>query len=94
VKPILILGMMPRTGTNYLSDLLCLHPDCAAPTAILEDYLVHHADMLTHYVNSVRRGWRPEWGVDETAAAGLFSALGDGLTGFLAARTGGGRVVT
>ena len=56
----MILGMMPRSGTNFLSDLLCLHPDCAVPDPVLEDYLLHHEDILERYVDSVRWGWRPE----------------------------------
>ncbi|MDX2460912.1 MAG: sulfotransferase, partial [Gammaproteobacteria bacterium] len=85
--------MRPRSGTNYLSDLLCLHPDCAAADPILEDYLVHHADILALYVDTVRQRWRPEWGVGDADASRLLRSLGDGLVGFLAARTNGRRVV-
>ena len=40
--PILILGVMPRSGTNYVRDLLALHPDVHAdPGRIYEFPLLH-----------------------------------------------------
>ena len=42
--PILILGVMPRSGTNFLRDLLALHPDvCAEPGRLYEFPLLHSA---------------------------------------------------
>ena len=35
-EPIFILGISQRSGTNFVSDLLALHPDCDA-TLIPED---------------------------------------------------------
>ena len=40
--PILILGVMPRSGTNYVRDLLALHPDVHAdPGRVYEFPLLH-----------------------------------------------------
>lgn len=42
--PILVLGVMPRSGTNFLRDLLALHPDvCADPGRVHEFPLLHAA---------------------------------------------------
>ncbi|NNU80296.1 sulfotransferase [Halovulum dunhuangense] len=42
--PVLILGIMPRSGTNYLHDLLALHPDiCAGPGRLYEFPLLQAA---------------------------------------------------
>ena len=62
--PIFILGILMRTGTNFLYDLVRLHLDCDVPTPVPEDYLVHCADLLAEYVGSVAANWRPHWGVE------------------------------
>ena len=93
-KPIFILGILPRCGTNYLSDLLCRHPDCGSPAPIWEDFLVGHADLLARYVDTVHGRWDPRWGVEEGACDRLASHLGSGLVTFLAERTEATRVVT
>lgn len=85
---------MPRSGTNFLSNLLCLHPDCAAPAPILEDYTLHHADLLVRYGESVRQRWRPDWGVTEDLDGLLCQSLGNGVMEFLSLRIGGRRLVT
>lgn len=42
--PILVLGVMPRSGTNYVRDLLALHPDVLAdPGRLYEFPLLHVA---------------------------------------------------
>lgn len=42
--PILVLGVMPRSGTNFLRDLLAMHPDvCADPGRVYEFPLLHAA---------------------------------------------------
>ena len=47
--PIFSLGIMPRCGTNFLSNQLLLHPDCAPPEPLWEGYLPAHADRLTEW---------------------------------------------
>jgi hypothetical protein len=86
-KPILIFGLTPRTGTNYLWDLVCLHPRCATGREpIREDFFLEHADLLLDFVRSVRGRWDPVWGeVSEEAVAELSANIGSGLLGFLTA---------
>lgn len=83
--PIFILGVMPRSGTNYLYDLLCLHPDCtAAREPVHEDLFLQYADHLLAFVSAVRGAWDPGWGRFDDALPGqLQAALGDGLISFL-----------
>jgi hypothetical protein len=83
--PVLILGLTPRTGTNYLWDLLCLHPDCApGREPIREDLFLDSADRILDYVDTVRGRWDPDWGVvDEELEAQLLASLGDALLRFL-----------
>jgi protein-tyrosine sulfotransferase len=92
-EPIFILGILPRCGTNYLSDLLCVHPDCAPPAPIWEDFLICHSDLLDDYVDTVADRWSPRWSVDEATRRDLAAKIGGGLLSFLSERTGGKRLV-
>jgi hypothetical protein len=89
--PVLVFGLTPRTGTNYLWDLLRMHPACASGREpIREDFFVEHAGRLEDFVREVRGRWDPAWGtVTEQTVADLYAALGAGLLGFL--RTDGER---
>ena len=83
--PIFILGIMPRSGTNYLWDLLCLHPDCArARPPINEDFLLECSDHLVGYTQEVRERWDPMWGIFSDDLGPRFrKSLGDGLISYL-----------
>ncbi len=83
--PIFILGVMPRSGTNYLWDLLCSHPDCVpAREPIHEDLFLQHAHLLEAYAAAVQRAWDPAWGTfGEDLAEKIRASLGDGLVSFL-----------
>ena len=83
--PIFILGVMPRSGTNYLWDLICSHPDCApAREPIHEDLFLQHAHLLEAYIGVVQRAWDPAWGAfADDLPAKLWASLGDGLISFL-----------
>ena len=56
-EPIFILGIMQRSGTNYLYNLLLLHPDCRDPAPVWEDYFVHHADLVSKFIKALSRQW-------------------------------------
>jgi hypothetical protein len=92
--PIFVAGMYPRTGTNHLMDLLCVHPDCAPPSPIWEDYLLAHADHLHAYAEAVSAHWDPSWGAGDPERRALLAALGDGIAGFLRGLARAPRVVT
>jgi Sulfotransferase family len=83
--PIFILGIMPRSGTNYLWDLLGLHPQCAPARApIREDFFLEASDHLLAYTREVRDRWDPMWGVfDDDLMRRFHESLGDGLVSFL-----------
>jgi Sulfotransferase family len=83
--PIFILGIMPRSGTNFLMELLCLHPRCApARDPVKEDFFVEESDHLLAYVRDVHLRWDPMWGTfDDALLQRLYASLGDGLLSFL-----------
>jgi len=82
-KLVFILGIMPRSGTNFLSNLLQIHPDCATPRKVWEDYVLSHADQLASYSRAVTAHWDSDWGVDELTRDGFDTALGKGISQFL-----------
>lgn len=84
-EPIFILGVTPRSGTNFLWDLLLLHPDCAmARDPVREDLFLEPAELLLRYTAAVRASWDPRWGNFEPDVLDrLCAALGDGLISFL-----------
>jgi hypothetical protein len=56
--PIFVLGMTHRCGSNLVWKLLELHPDCTL-SPIREDFVLHHADKLVEFVESLREAWAP-----------------------------------
>lgn len=84
-EPVFLLGIMQRSGTNFLADLLRLHPDCRAGGVIWEDYLLAYAEPLVEYAHTVYRRWNPRWQVRETLGPEdvLCRDLGDALIAFL-----------
>jgi hypothetical protein len=88
--PIFIQGIMQRSGTNYLYDLLLLHPDCGR-SPLYENHFMTHAEHLQNYVLGLTREWGPDWGwkPDE-----VFKALGDGLLARLSQGVKEPRLVT
>ncbi len=93
-QPIFLLGILPRCGTNYLLDLLCVHPDCASSSKVREDYLLYHVDLLFQYVSSVSDHWKLAPGAGSAMRDRLYTHLGSGLVSFLTEVTDAGRVVT
>ncbi len=82
--PIFILGINFRCGTNFLFELLRLHPECDFGGIIWEDGLLKHADLLIRYVNATYKQWNPDWKVKEIMDSDiLFRYLGDSLISFL-----------
>jgi protein-tyrosine sulfotransferase len=84
-EPIFIHGILPRSGTNYLCDLLLLHPDCGrGRDPVREDLFLDHSDHLVAFARDARNAWDPRWG----SFAGdlperLCESIGEGLVSFL-----------
>jgi len=94
---IFILGVTTRSGTNFLSGLLKLHPDCRRPEPIWEDYLLEQSHLLIQYAQATYGRWKshsPPWGVDQNFEGLLCQHLGEALLSFLGSRAGQGRLLT
>ena len=94
-RPVLVAGIMPRSGTNFLYRLLSLHPDCAplGHPPVREDFLLHHADALVDYADRLAWHWG-HWGEAAPSRDALLRALGDGLRHFFVSDRAAARVVT
>jgi hypothetical protein len=83
-KCLFIHGVSYRCGTNYLHDLLVLHPDCTSGF-IHESFLLEHSDLLRRYISSTTTEWNSNW-LKEVgrveAQRELARALGDALVSF------------
>lgn len=87
--PIFILGILQRSGTNYLNNLLLLHPDVQSPGLVWEDFFLAHSDLLVQYRESVERRWQPQWANDintELQPQALLRYIGNGLIDFMQAQ--------
>lgn len=94
---IFVLGISQRSGTNFLYQLICLHPHCH-PRWVYEDFLVSHSDLLLRYAESKYGSWSADWGFGEDTIDKLVVNLGRGLHSFLETRDvenqGSGYLVT
>ena len=95
--PIFILGIMPRSGTNFLKDVVELHPDCGFNgPPLVEDYLAQNTDWLVKYAKSVAKDWNALGrgfdysGLEEE----LGHFLGNGAISFLQSRIAAKRLLT
>lgn len=80
---IFILGIMPRSGTHFLGNLLCQHPDCEK-SVIPEDNLLARSHLLTQYINQVNRIWEIDGDLpDINPKQLLLEGIGKGLITFL-----------
>jgi hypothetical protein len=93
-RPIFILGLMPRTGTVFLSELLNLHPDVAPPEPIVEDYLLTQSAPLLEFADDMAALWQRAHSLARERQPDVLRALGDGLVSMLAGVAGARRVVT
>lgn len=83
--PIFILGVAPRCGTNYVEDLLCVHPDCGLGIPLRENQLMSSLPELAEVVNEHRTAWskNERWGFQPEHAEDLALSLGRGLIDFM-----------
>lgn len=83
--PIFIQGILQRCGSNFLNELLLLHPDVHRCGAIYEDFLLRPAGLLAQYSEAVFESYPPHWPTHEKAGGpeALLNCLGDGLLEWL-----------
>lgn len=81
----MLLGVMPRSGTNFFVNQLRLHPSCKTPGPVWEDFLISKSGLLNRYIKEVAKSWDSYWfrHSDEDYSKKLKKAIGSGLEQFL-----------
>ncbi len=88
-KVVFLLGIMPRSGTNFLFNLLCAHPEISYSVRNREDFLLENAHHLEAFAQSVYNSWDKLWDKQsENPDNTILKALGAGLERFLLADAG------
>ena len=77
---VFIIGICPRSGTNFLYNLLAMHQDCQVSSRGGQDNLLYAADYLEEYCNKVSSYWKAHWGQSKQD---LLMHLGNGLQKYL-----------
>ncbi len=82
-KPIIILGILHRSGTNFLWDILQCHTDVIT-SKITEDSALEECQPLLTFTENISKLWSPNWDIDpEEERRRLLSHLGNGIISFL-----------
>lgn len=80
---VFILGIGPRSGTNFLHGLLLRHPAVCGVQALNEDFFLANAHHLERFARACATQWLPEWGCIETHRQLLGRSLGGALASHL-----------
>lgn len=85
---IFLHGILRRSGTNHLHQLLLDHPDCVQPViSVREDWFLDRSDPLLRYADELFKIWsNPKWGGTPFPKAEFLREIGSGQLRFL--RTG------
>lgn len=86
-SPVFIISVMQRCGSNFLCNILRLHPDLQWPRPLAEDRVLKYSPLLLDYVNRTYQRWKP-WIKDSEENIGdgrrlLLSQLGNGILSFM-----------
>lgn len=81
---VFVHGVMQRSGTNYLMDLLSYHEDCHVGK-IYEDFISSASPLLARYAATLSESWNPQWFSEPMDAVRrrLVKHLGRALVAFL-----------
>ncbi|MEO7801623.1 MAG: sulfotransferase [Ginsengibacter sp.] len=63
--PVFIVGINPRSGTNYLYQLLASHPECVRSNHYGEDFILIGLDKYLEFYDKVTCRWKKKWHNDQ-----------------------------
>ncbi|MDA0973230.1 MAG: sulfotransferase [Bacteroidetes bacterium] len=86
--PILIHGILPRSGTNYLNKLILKDSSCEQPRSrIRENWYLHYSGHLMSYFEELFKMWsKPDWSGEAFSKEEFQQALGDCILDFLSSQ--------
>jgi len=87
-RPVFIIGIHRRSGTNFLADAICLTSRFSLPVPIYEDYLLQYSNMLVDYVQLTAHEQYEKRFTEKPEAYSecrrlMLRSIGDGLLAFL-----------
>ncbi len=80
-NPIILLSACPRSGSNYLENLLLLHPQCRK-SKVPEDFFLSNSETLLNFCRSVAESWDVWWLQRLGGASRLAMHIGTALLRF------------
>lgn len=94
--PIFILGVAPRCGTNFIEDLLCVHPDCGLGIPLRENQVLGALPEFDDTITGLARRWgaNKRWGFMPEHAEDLAAAIGKAIVDFTVSQVDDRRRVT
>ncbi len=104
--PLVLLGVAPRSGTNFVYNLLRSHPDlnCVTSRDIPEHFIIRHSRLLARYADTLAAFWGQYWRPAEYRDRGemtfderrsqILAGIGRGLLTVIADPADGRRIVT
>jgi hypothetical protein len=82
--PVFIIGIMHRSGTNFLCDVLRLHSSFRMPLRVVEDNALKYAPLLVDYADKTYASWGSgKVPLDEGCKDDLLADFGGGMVRFL-----------
>lgn len=84
-KIFFIYGILQRSGTNLLNQILLLNPNTIQPNLrIREDWFLHYSDSLYTYANHLFQVWSdPQWEGASHSKIEFYSTIGDALINYI-----------
>jgi hypothetical protein len=91
--PVYMITPVQRCGSNFLANMLAIHPVFQIPRVLEEDFMLEHAHYLSEYLEQTYRRWkRLDWIRDPSAyREQLQNHLGNALRAFLMTEVDEGR---
>ena len=80
-KPIILMSACPRSGSNYLENLLSLHPQCRK-SKVPEDFFLANSETLLNFCRSVAESWDDWWLLRLGGSSRLAMHIGTALLRF------------
>lgn len=82
---IFIHGILQRSGTNLLNQILLLNPTSIEPVLkIRENWFLHYSDSLYAYADRLFQIWSdPQWGGGNYSKADFYSTIGEALITYI-----------
>lgn len=94
-RPVFLVGVHRRCGSNYVADVLRLSPAFQIPAPLAEDYVLEYSPLLVQYVEqTAQEQYRKRFDDQEPYEAcksSMLRQLGDGILAFLCGHLEAGR---